>query len=100
MTDPQDAQPNDAHSDGSHVDDLSYGEALAELEQLLTDLEDADIDVDLLTERVARGAQLVRHCQERLAVVSGEVDDVVRELAATGPPPDTGSAEAESAGEG
>ncbi len=100
MTDLHDAQPDDVQSGGTHVDDLSYGEALTELEQLLTELEDADIDVDLLTERVARGAQLVRHCQERLAVVSGEVDDVVRELAATGPPSDTGSAEAESAGEG
>lgn len=67
----------------------SYGGALAELEQLLTELEDTDIDVDRLAERVARGAELVRYCQERLGVVSVEVDKVVAELAnatGSGPP--------------
>ncbi len=108
MTDSDSPQPNaaelndsgpiDSTSGDASVVDMSYGDALAELEELLTELEDADIDVDLLTERVARGAQLVRHCQERLAIVSGEVDNVVSDLATPGPAPDTDLAE--SAGEG
>lgn len=58
----------------------SYGEALAELEELLDELEGADIDVDLLAERVARGAELVRFCRARLQVVTEDVDAVVAEL--------------------
>ncbi len=82
MTKPDDIQSNSDGHPANGVAELSYGDALAELEQLLTELEDADIDVDILTERVARGAQLVRHCQDRLAVVSGEVDKVVGDLEA------------------
>lgn len=63
---------------------LRYGEALAELEELLDDLEDADIDVDRLAERVARGVQLVRFCRERLAVVTADVDQVVADLLVDG----------------
>jgi len=74
---PADANP----SNDVAVDELTYGEALAELEELLIELEDADIDVDRLTERVARGAELVRYCQERLTVVSSDVDNVVADLA-------------------
>lgn len=81
MADPSAGATADETTDPATLE-LSYGEALAELEQLLTDLEDADIDVDRLTERVARGAELVRYCQERLAVVSGEVDKVVADLSA------------------
>ncbi len=59
---------------------LRYGEALEELEELLDDLEDADIDVDHLAERVARGVELVRFCRDRLAVVTADVDQVVADL--------------------
>lgn len=59
-----------------------YGQALEELEELLEELEDADIDVDHLAERVARGVELVRFCRDRLAVVTTDVDQVVAELRA------------------
>ena len=59
-----------------------YGQALEELEELLEELEDADLDVDHLAARVARGVELVRFCRDRLAVVTNDVDQVVAELAA------------------
>lgn len=58
----------------------SYAEALAELEDLLDDLEGADVDVDVLAERVARGVELIRLCRARLDVVTADVDAVVAEL--------------------
>jgi exodeoxyribonuclease VII small subunit len=57
-----------------------YGAALAELEDLLDELEGADIDVDRLADRVARGAELVRFCRARLDVVEQDVEAVVAEL--------------------
>ena len=76
MTDTQDAVP----AIGGQPD--RYGQALEELEALLEELEDADIDVDHLAERVARGVELVRFCRDRLAVVTADVDQVVGELRA------------------
>lgn len=72
-------EPGHAPADGSFPD-LTYGEALEELESLLEELEGADTDVDLLAERVARGVELVRFCRARLQVVSKDVDTVVSEL--------------------
>lgn len=66
--------------DQQQVEDLTYGEALEELENLLDELEGADIDVDRLASQVARGAELVRFCRARLDVVSNDVDEVVAEL--------------------
>ncbi len=62
--------------------DLSYGEAIDELEELIDDLEGADVDVDVLAARVARGVDLIRFCRARLEVVTADVDAVVAELAA------------------
>ncbi len=59
---------------------LSYAEALAELDEILGQLESSTVDVDVLAERVARGAQLVRFCRQRLQVVRVDVDTVVEQL--------------------
>ncbi len=73
-TEPDTAQAADG------LEGMTYGAALEELEELLDELEGADIDVDRLAERVARGAELVRFCRARLDVVSKDVDEVVAEL--------------------
>ncbi len=59
---------------------LSYAEALAELDDILTQLEASSVDVDVLADRVARGATLVRYCRQRLQVVRLDVDTVVEQL--------------------
>lgn len=68
------------------LDTLSYRDAVDELEQILTELEDDDVDIDQLSRRVRRAASLIRLCQERIAGARLEVEHVVAELAApTGP---------------
>ena len=67
---------------------------------LLDELEDADIDVDHLAARVARGVELVRFCRDRLAVVTADVDQVVADLvvaddAGSGSGADSGSGSAQ-----
>lgn len=59
---------------------LTYAEALAELDEILGQLESSTVDVDVLAERVARGARLVRFCRDRLQVVRVDVDTVVEQL--------------------
>ena len=46
-----------------------YGEAIAELEQILDRLERSDVDVDVLAEQVRRAAELIAFCREHLAPI-------------------------------
>ena len=62
---------------GDSLDGLGYGQALAELEQILRQLDRDDVDVDLLGEKVSRASQLLRLCRERIAAARFEVEQVV-----------------------
>ncbi len=45
-----------------------YAAAMAELERILVDLERADLDVDQLGTKVARAAELIRACRDRIGI--------------------------------
>ena len=60
--------------------DLTYAEALDELDGILSELEASTVDVDVLAERVARGAVLVRYCRQRLRIVRSDVEAVVETM--------------------
>jgi exodeoxyribonuclease VII small subunit len=70
------------------VDELSYTDAVAELEQIVDELDDDHLDVDLLAARVQRAAELIRVCRSRIAGARLEIDRVVVELEAEGRNPD------------
>lgn len=80
-TNPSDATPVDdtplVDADGRP---LPYAVAIAELEEILAELDAGSADVDRLADRVKRAADLVRHCRHRLGVVRADVDDVVGDL--------------------
>ena len=67
MTDPTSAEPG-------------YAEAMAELERILTELEDDTIDVDRLADRVKRASTLIRLCRERIVRTRTEVAEIVADL--------------------
>lgn len=71
--------------------DITYVEALAELEHILDELDGDEVDVDVLGARVRRAAELLRLCRDRIASARFEVEQVVAELEAEaplpGPPP-------------
>ncbi len=60
--------------------DVGYAAAMEELEQILQEIEADDVDVDVLTDRVARAAELIRICRERIAATRTEVERVVAQL--------------------
>jgi exodeoxyribonuclease VII small subunit len=62
------------------VEDLSYADALDEVEAILERLEHDEPDVDRVADDVARAAQLLAHCRQRLAALKLRVDEVVPEL--------------------
>ncbi len=65
------------------TDGPSYAEASGELEQILQDIESGEIDLDLLTEKVERAAQLLTICRQKLAATATKVKKVTDELAAS-----------------
>jgi exodeoxyribonuclease VII small subunit len=62
--------------------EISYVEALAELERILDELDGDEVDVDVLGSRVKRAAELLRLCRDRIAGARFEVEQVVAELEA------------------
>ena len=61
-------------------DPIAYGDAIAELEAIVAGLEDTDVDVDVLADRVARAAELITLCRDRIAKTRIEVERVVADL--------------------
>ncbi len=59
---------------------LDFARAVEELESILAELEDDNLDVDHLAERVARAAALVRLCRERITGTRMEVERIVADL--------------------
>ncbi len=59
---------------------VGYAEALAELESILTEIEDDAVDVDVLAARVKRAAELLRICRDRITAAKVEVTQIVAEL--------------------
>ncbi len=62
------------------ADEITYGEALAELEGILAAIEEEQVDVDELAVKVRRSAELIRLCRERIDAAAIEVEAVVQEL--------------------
>ncbi|MFM8862740.1 MAG: exodeoxyribonuclease VII small subunit [Acidimicrobiia bacterium] len=57
-----------------------YAEAVAELEEILAELEADDVDVDRLAEQVKRAADLIESCRARLSEARVEVTRIVADL--------------------
>lgn len=78
MTDDQ--QTDDQQTDLSSVDDVGYAHALDELDDILRELEGSDVDVDRLADRVARAADLIALCRDRIGAARLRIDEVIADL--------------------
>ncbi len=52
---------------------LNYAAAYAELQQIVSDVQDETTDLDELTAKIARATELIRFCRERLRLTEEEV---------------------------
>lgn len=57
-----------------------YAEAVTELESILSEIEDVDVDVDVLADRVRRAAQLIEWCRGRILAAREAVEDATADL--------------------
>ena len=59
---------------------LTYGQALTELEKIVGEIESDEIEVDALAEKVKRATTLIKFCRERLRSTGNEVKKVLSEM--------------------
>jgi exodeoxyribonuclease VII small subunit len=89
MTPPDSAPaqtPHDASSP-ANGEEIGYANALAELDEILQELDGDEVDVDVLGQRVRRAAELLRICRDRITNARFEVEQVVAELESDTPDP-------------
>lgn len=66
------------------ADEISYADALAELESILSAIEEEQVDVDDLAVKVKRSTELIRLCRGRIEAATAEVEAIVEEMDAGG----------------
>ena len=60
--------------------EVSFAEAMAELEEILRRIEEEEIDIDRLGEELRRASELLDICRGKIRKAEVEVTQIVREL--------------------
>ena len=58
----------------------TYNEAIEKLHKIVAEIENGDLDVDILSEKVKEATRLIKLCKEKLYKVDEEVKKVLEEL--------------------
>ncbi len=67
-------------SDPTPIQDLSYDDAVAELQHILGQMQGNQLGIDELTAQLQRASALLDFCQSRLAKTEAEVQAVLERL--------------------
>lgn len=59
---------------------LSYKEAMAEIEDIVSKLEENQLDVDELSGKVKRVAELIAYCKSKLHETEEEVEKILKSI--------------------
>jgi len=59
---------------------LTYKEAICEIEEIIAKMENEEMDVDELTQKVKRASLLLKFCREKLYDTENEVDKIIKEI--------------------
>ena len=62
--------------------ELNYTAAFEELQTIVSEIEEGEISIDLLSEKVKRAALLISICKKKLADTEGDVNQILKELEA------------------
>ena len=62
------------------ADDLSYDEAIEELNNILSSLQEETLSIDQLTDSIKRASELLESCNSRLISTEIEVNSVIQKL--------------------
>ena len=60
--------------------DISYNEAVAEIEEILHQIENEELDIDILSEKVKRVSILLKLCKKKLHQTEVEVQKILDDI--------------------
>jgi exodeoxyribonuclease VII small subunit len=61
-------------------ENIAYTEAFNELQSIIAEIEEGQISVDELSEKVKRAAELIRICKNKLTSTEEDVNRILEEL--------------------
>jgi exodeoxyribonuclease VII small subunit len=61
-------------------DKLNYAASFEELQTIVSEIEQGEISVDELSEKVKRAAQLIKICKSKLTSTEEDVNEILKEL--------------------
>ena len=61
-------------------DKINYTDAFIELQEIVSQIEEGEISVDELSEKVKRAAKLIKICKTKLTTTEEDVDKILKEL--------------------
>ncbi len=59
---------------------INYTKAIQELEKIVSEIEQGEITIDILSEKVKRASELIRICKEKLTSTEEDVSRILEEL--------------------
>lgn len=59
---------------------ITYAEAMAEVEEILEQIENEELDVDDLAEKVKRVSVLLKICKDKLLKTNEQVEQILKEM--------------------
>jgi len=65
-------------------DTANYTEAYEELQRIVSEIENGEISVDELSEKVKRATELIRICKLKLTTTEEDVNKILRDLESSG----------------
>ena len=62
---------------------MNYTDAFQELQTIVTEIEQGEISVDELSQKVKRASQLIKICKSKLTTTEEDVNKILKELDTT-----------------
>ncbi|PLX00272.1 MAG: exodeoxyribonuclease VII small subunit [Marinilabiliales bacterium] len=56
---------------------IKYSDAIAEIEEIIAKIEDEELDVDELSDKVGRVSELIKLCRNKLSKTEEEIEKIL-----------------------
>lgn len=63
---------------------INYTEAFDELQKIVSEIEQGEISIDVLSEKVSRAAELIKICKLKISTTEDNVKSILKALEDTG----------------
>jgi exodeoxyribonuclease VII small subunit len=60
--------------------EISFNDAVAEIEKILHNIESGELDIDKLAIEVKRASELIKLCQKKLRTTEEEINSIFKDL--------------------